>query len=212
MTLTRVIHDAAEGRYPPVDGGWHHVPQWRPDIGAVLAFTGHAVFAFDKLDADRVTELGADGYGGAHDPRIITELAGPDSTIDTLDMLTVARGSGGASGLVPRPDLAGHPRVGLARRIRHDVRIWGYPESTTVVTVSRGIAGIAELSFELDPRLRGRGAAAALLADALALLPAGELVIACVTPGNTASLRAVLRAGFVPLASIQLVELAPDRR
>lgn len=208
--LNRLIRDAAAGRYPPVDGGWHQVPQWRPDIAAVVAFTGHAVFAFDNLDTARLTELGADGYGGAHDPRIITELAGRGGAIDCLDLLTVARGTGRPSGLVPRPDLAEHPRVRLARRIRQDVRIWGYPESTalnTIVTISSGVAGLPELSFELDPRLRGRGGSGAVLADALALVPAGELALACVAPGNTASLRSLLRAGFVPLGSIQLVEL-----
>jgi hypothetical protein len=207
MTLAQVIQDAAAGSYPPVDGGWHQVPQWRPGLAAVVAFTGHAVFAFDRLDAARLTELGVDGYGGAHDPRVIADLAGPTGTIDCLDMLTAARGTGGGSGLVPRPDLAEHPRVRLARGIRRDVRVWGYPESTTVVTVASGIGGLTELSFELDPRLRGRGGSAAVLADALALVPAGELVIACVAPGNVASLRAVLRAGFVPLGSIQLLEI-----
>lgn len=207
MTLTQLIHDVTAGRYPPVDGGWHQVPQWRPDIGAVLAFTGHAVFAFDRLDADRLTELGADGYGGAHDPRIISELAGATGEIDCLDMLTARQGTGAGSGLVPRPDLVDHPRVQLAHRIRSDVRTWGYPESTTVVTISSGVAGLTELSFEMDPRLRGRGGSAALLTDALALVPAGELVIACVAPGNVASLRALLHAGFAPLGSIQLIGL-----
>lgn len=173
----------------------------------MVAFTGHAVFAFDELDAVRLTELGVDGFGGAHHPRVIAELAGPAGVIDSLDLLTVARGTGGGSGLVPRPDLVEHPRAQLARRIRGDVRIWGYPESTTLVTISSGVAGLRELSFELDPRLRGRGGAIALLADALALVPAGELVVACVAPGNVASLRALLRAGFGPVASIQLVEL-----
>jgi hypothetical protein len=208
MTLAQEIQDAAGGRYPPVDGGWHQVPQWRPGLAAVLAFTGHAVFAVDRLDAARLNELGADGYGGAHDPRVILEVAGPAGGIDCLDMLTATRGTGGGSALIPRPDLAEHPRVRLARGIRNDVRILGYPESTTVVTISSGVAGLTELSFELDPRLRGRGGSGAVLADALALIPAGELVIACVAPGNVASLRTVLRAGFVPLGSIQLLGLA----
>ena len=48
----RLLRDAADGRFPPVDGGWHRVPQWRPGLSAVLAFTGHAVFAVD----DRVSD------------------------------------------------------------------------------------------------------------------------------------------------------------
>jgi hypothetical protein len=35
-------------------------------------------------------------------------------------------------------------------------------------------------------------------------VPAGELVLSAVAPGNAASLRALLSAGFVPLGSSQL--------
>ena len=41
----------------------------------------------------------------------------------------------------------------------------------------------------------------------MAAQPAGELVLAAVAPGNVASLRALLRAGFAPLASVQLFDL-----
>ena len=40
--------------------------------------------------------------------------------------------------------------------------------------------------------------------DALATVETGELVVAAVAPGNAASLRVLLAAGFVPLGSSQL--------
>jgi hypothetical protein len=48
-------------------------------------------------------------------------------------------------------------------------------------------------------RRPGRGAGHALTA-----IPAGQLVLAAVAPGNAASVRALLSAGFIPLGSVQL--------
>jgi RimJ/RimL family protein N-acetyltransferase len=70
--------------------------------------------------------------------------------------------------------------------------------------ISRGIAGLTELSFELEDGHRGRGGGTRPVCDALTAIPAGELVLAAVAPGNAASVRALLPAGFTPLGSIQL--------
>ncbi|MGR7025903.1 hypothetical protein [Geodermatophilus sp. URMC 62] len=42
------------------------------------------------------------------------------------------------------------------------------------------------------------------MSAALDAVPEGEPVVAAVAPGNTASLRTLLRAGAVPVASVQL--------
>jgi hypothetical protein len=208
--LAGVIGGAAEGRFPGPDGGWHRVPPWRPGLEAVISFTAHAVFAVAPDITDgRLTALGADGYGGAHHPRLITALVGPDGWIDVLDMLMAGRGTGRAGvppRLVDRPDLATHPRAGFAARIRDDPRVLGYPDPhrSAVAIISRGIAGLTELSFELEPGRRGQGGGGALAADALGVVPAGQFVVAAVAPGNAASVRALLSAGFVPLGSLQL--------
>ena len=75
-------------------------------------------------------------------------------------------------------------------------------------SVSRGIAGLTEVSFEIEPGRRGQGGGARLAADALSILPEGQLALAAVAPGNTASVRALLSAGFVPLGSCQLFSRA----
>jgi L-amino acid N-acyltransferase YncA len=75
-----------------------------------------------------------------------------------------------------------------------------------LVTIARGLAGLTEISIEVATAGRGHGAA--LLCDALALVPYGDPVWACVAPGNVASLRMFLRSGFAPVASVQLVRPA----
>jgi hypothetical protein len=211
--LARIIEDAADGRFPPVDGGWRRVDPWKPGIEAVVAFTGHAVLAVQAETPDQtLVGLGADGFGGAHDPRLVAELAGPQGWIDSLDVLLARRGAGPAgsgAGLVPRPDLATHPRAQFAATNRDDPKVFGLedPHRSTVVVVARGVAGLREISFELDPDHRG-GAGTALIRDALRLISEDELVVAAAAPGNAASLRALLAAGFAPLGSLQLFRRA----
>lgn len=207
--LAAVIIGAAEGRFPDPDGGWHRVPPWRPGLEAVVSFTGHAVFAVvpDVPDA-RLAALGADGFGGASDPRLIAALAGPEGWIDCLDMLMAGRGTGGAGAppLIDRPDLATHPRARFSARIRSHSRVLGYPDPgrSALAIISQDIAGLTELGFELEPGRRGRGGGTRLAADALSMVPAGQLAVAAVAPGNAASVRALLSAGFLPLGSLQL--------
>ena len=181
--------------------------------------------------------FGVNGLGGAHDPRLIAALAGPDGWIASLDVLLAGRGTGrpGAAGAGPdgagpasagpdgagpasagprltdRPDLAAHPRVQFAARIRDQPRILGYPDlrRSALAVVSRGLGGLTELSFELEPQRRGTGSGATLISAALSTIPAGQLVIAAIAPGNAASLRAALTAGFVPLGSTQLFRRRP---
>jgi hypothetical protein len=207
--LAELISSAVSGRFPPVDGRWHRVPTWRPALEAVVSFTGHAVFAVsDDTTDDQLTALGADGFGGAHDPRLVAALAGPNGWIDSLDVLLARHGTGTASEaapLVARPDLIAHPRVSFATEHRDEVRVLGYPDPSRsiVATLSRGVGGLCELSIEVEPARRG-GAGRRLIEDAVSLVAADELVVAASAPGNAASLRALLAAGFTPLGSVQL--------
>jgi hypothetical protein len=208
--LARLITAAAAGQFPDPDGGWQRVPPWRPGLEAIISFTGHAVFAVrPDIPDERLRSLGADGFGGAHDPRLISALAGPDGWIDCLDMLLGGRGTGRPGTpprLVGRPDLADHPRARLAGRIRDQARVLGYPDKarSALATLSRGLAGLTELSFELEPARRGQRAGPDLVSAALTAVPAGQLTVAAAAPGNAASVRALLAAGFVPLGSVQL--------
>ncbi len=82
------------------------------------------------------------------------------------------------------------------------------PRRSALAVISTGIAGLTELSFELEPGHRGTGGGARLAADALSAVPSGQLAVAAVAPGNAASLRALLDAGFKPLGSLQLFRRA----
>ncbi|GAB4070544.1 hypothetical protein GCM10028777_36030 [Angustibacter speluncae] len=210
--LAQVLRDAAAGHHLPADGGWTRVPPWRDGVEAVLAFTGHAVLAVaDDVDDAVLDGLAPDGFGGAHHPRVLLALAGEDGWVDSLDVVLHARGTGGGADLVPRPDLVDHPRARHAREVRDDVRVLGRPEGgSSLVTLARGLGGLTEVSVELDPGERGSGRGTSLFVAARAAALAGEDVLASVAPGNTASLRAALRAGFVPLGSVQL--LRPSSR
>ena len=139
------------------------------------------------------------GYGGAHDPRVITTIAGPAAHIGSLDLLFVARGRGNARGgtLVPRPDLLNHPRVKYAASFKDDLDVFGFDDAarSAVVILGRGVARLSELSIELEADRPGRGEGSALAAAALAHLPRGSLVVACVASCDAASVGRFLHAG-----------------
>lgn len=207
ITARDVIVRSWRGPILPADGSWERMAPWRTGLHAVLAVTAHAaVSAPDVVTDAELDEWGADGYGGAHDPRLITRLAGPGGVIDVLDVVMVAPGTG-ASPLVPRPDLADHPRVRSAQETRDCVRVLGWPDrDDVVVTVGDSLGGLPVVSYELAPGARGAGLGTRTVAATRGLAPEGEPVVALVAPGNTPSLRAALRAGYEPVGSIQLYQ------
>jgi hypothetical protein len=197
--LLDLLHAAADGRFPPVDGGVTVVPPLGNGLECSYAFTGHAVVA-TALPAADVLARGPDGYGGSMAPDFLRWLAGPDGWLDALDATLVARGRGRGGRTPPaRPDLADHPRAAWARNVRTGVEVYG--DERGLVTLGRGLAGRCELSVEVDHGGAGAGRGRALLADALHLVPAGEPVFAAVAPGNARSLRAFLATGFTPVGS-----------
>jgi GNAT superfamily N-acetyltransferase len=88
-----------------------------------------------------------------------------------------------------------------ALRYRDEVRVWRTPDGAGHVLVGRGLAGRWETAFEVEPAARGRGLGRRLAAAATGLVPPGEQVWAQVAPGNAASLRAVLAAGYRPVCA-----------
>lgn len=199
--LAELLRAAAAGRFPAADGRVEVVPPYLPGITACVSLTGSAMVATEQ-PLRALVEVGADGFGGLGLPSVLSLLAGPGGTVDTLDALLVALGTG-RTVLPERRDLEQHPRVRHARTWRCEVSVHG--DERGLVTVSRGVGGLPELSFEVEPSWRGRGAGRALLAEALGLVPAGEPVLAAVAPGNAASLRSVLAVGFLPVGSVQLI-------
>ena len=203
---------AWRGPRDDVDGSWQRVAPWHPRAHAVVAVTGRAMITApdDVSDAD-LEALGVDGFGQAHDPRVMTRLAGPTGWVDVLDAVLLASGTGSPDPrVVPRPDLIDHPRVRHALPIRSDVRVYGFDgDDDSVLTLGVGLGGLAEMSLQVAPNRRGQGLGTVLAAAARGLVPVDEPVVACVSPANVPSLRALLSAGFDPVGSVQVY--LPDR-
>ncbi|WP_181767769.1 hypothetical protein [Streptomyces albidus (ex Kaewkla and Franco 2022)] len=204
--LLRFFLDAADGRFPPVDGGVTVTGPLARGLECSVAFTGHAVIA-TALPAGEIHRFEPDGFGASLAPDLLRHLAGSRGRIDVVDATLAARGTGGTPRLPERHDLEDHPRVRHARELRAHVRTYG--DERGLVTLAEGLAGRRELSAELHrPQAGGRRFGRSLLLDALSLVPDGEPVFAAVSPGNARSLRAFLAAGFTPLGSEVVVR--PD--
>jgi RimJ/RimL family protein N-acetyltransferase len=79
------------------------------------------------------------------------------------------------------------------------VRAFEDASGDATVILGRGLALRLEVAIEVDPAARSRGLAALALHEARKLVPNGESLFAQTSPGNAASLRALLAAGFRPI-------------
>lgn len=178
----------------------------------VLAFAGHNVVSTD-LGEDLVRGwLPDDDLSAPVQAPFLTVLSSATGRLpDNLDAVLVAPATGRPNGM----DLAEmaefaeplHPRVAAALRQRIGVRAWTCPGG--LLTLGRGVAGRWEVSVEVESALRGFGLGRGLFTAARGLLPFGETVWAQIAPGNAASMRAALAAGYRPVGAEVL--LHPDR-
>ena len=201
--MSRLLRDAAAGRFPPPDGTVTVVGQPPGHLAAVVAFTAHHVVAADVDPgevADRLAPADLSAPLSAPFLLWLGERIGREA--GSLDAVLVASSTdrADAEALV---DLDGsdHPRVLRAHRYRGDLRLLSDRQRRTVVVIGRGLAGRWEVSLEIDPSQRGAGLGRSLLSAARGVLPPGEPLFAQVAPGNAASLRAFLAAGFVPIGA-----------
>jgi len=203
--LRTMLDDAARGAFPAVDGAFDVFVPGRDGHCAIVEFTGHSVVLAD-LDPAELDAMGADGFGGASHPEIKLAIAGPDGWIGCHDAVLAAAGCGdGTPGpLAVRTDLDDHPRVVRARAHRGDVIVLG--DDTGIATLGAGLVGRTELSVELLAGVAHSAAAGRSLIEAsLRHVPSDEFVWAQVSPGNAASLRAFLAAGFRPVGAETLI-------
>jgi GNAT superfamily N-acetyltransferase len=214
--LAAILAAVAAGRYLPRDGAVTILAQPSDRDAGVFSMTGSAV-VFADTDPDWiVAQLKPGDLSAPLSAPFLAALAqrlGRGS--HSVDMVSCATALAGP----PAPDIAltaltptsadpTHPRVARALRYRDDVRAW----QTTggVVLVGRGLAGRFEVAVEVDAEYRGRGLGARLATAARHLVPAGTTLWAQVAPANAASVRAFLRAGFLPVGAEAL--LSRDRR
>ena len=189
---------------PAADGGVTIIePPDERSVG-VFAFTAHHVISAD-VDPDWVRSvLPADDLSAPLNPPFLEALAASTGRmVNNIDAVFVA---------APGPhtelelSLAGkpnHARVDRAHEHRTGVQVW--VADGGVIILGRGVAGRLEVAVEVDEPVRGRGLGRALFAAARGLVPAGQSLWAQVAPGNAASMRAVLAAGFRPIGAEALL-------
>ena len=169
-----------------------------PSGAAVAAFTGHVVVAADItrpwLDAwvsgdDFCAPIGPPFLGALED--LLGLHAG------NLDVTLRGDPLRGPPPIALTPVSAhDHPRVVRAHRFRSDVRVWSADPGLLIV--GRGLGDRWEVAFEVPEPSRNRGRGRALAAAARHLIPEPRPLWAQCAPGNAASLRALLAAGYKP--------------
>jgi len=206
--LGRLLGNAARGRPPLADGAVEFFRQPSARDAGVIAFTAHTV-VFADVDPDEPSlrgELPPEDLSAPLNPPFLTALCALTGRhVNNIDLLTVA---GSLPGPPPLPGLLetedhAHPRIVRALLHRDEVRAWTVPGGT--VLVGRGVAGRWEMAVEVDDDARGRGLGRRLALAARHLVPAGEPLWAQVAPGNAASVRALLAAGFAPMGAEALL-------
>ena len=215
--LAELLDRAAAGEFPPADGGVTVLPQPAERDAGVLGFTAHAV-VFADLDPDWIAaQLPPDDLAAPLSASFLHALGrklGRES--HSVDLLTCAEPLDGppdpALGLAELPaatvgGVQSHPRVIRALRYRDEVRVW--QADGGLVSLGCGLAGRLEVSVEVEPGSRGAGLGRRLATAARHLVPGGAPLWAQIAPGNAASVRAFLGAGFRPVGAEALLA-GPD--
>ncbi len=202
--LLQIMLDAANGRPPTPDCSVELLPPPPCPVHAVLAFTAHSYVAA-PVEPERLrAHLRPDYPGAATEPAFLVWLAGElDRRAGQLDMVLAASHLDGPPplDLERRDDLAAHPRLARANRYRDQLRVFADRDGGGVLLLGRGLAGRWEVAFEVERDRRDRGLGRALAIAARHLVPRDQPLFAQVTPGNVASVRVLLAAGYAPIAS-----------
>jgi GNAT superfamily N-acetyltransferase len=202
MSLAALLDAAARGVHPPPDGRVEVVPSPPGLADAVVAFTAHTVVAAD-VDAEAVVaQLPAESLSAPLQPPFLSWLAGRlHSETGSLDALLVAGRATAPEVELVEVDHTDHPRLRRAHRYRSDLRVYAPAGGGALLIVGRGLAGRYEVSIEVESDRRGEGLGRLLAQAARALVPAEQGLFAQVAPGNAASLRAFLAAGYRPIGA-----------
>jgi hypothetical protein len=200
--LAHLLREAASGRFPSADGSISVMAGVNGVAAAVVAFTNHNIIATDLSASEVIAHLPSNDPGAAMNPGFLAWLGERLDAWPYAPDIVLAASPGEPDplfSLIERNDLEDHPRVQLAKRYRREVRVYSDKEDRGLVTFGRGLAGRREVSIEVKPQDRSLGLGR-MLALAVRSLVAGT-DFASVSPGNAASLRAFLAAGFQPICS-----------
>jgi hypothetical protein len=207
--LAVLLDEAAHGRFPEPDGAVHVLPPLPGALDALVSFTGTFALAGAVSQAEVDARVPRGEFSIPMSAAFVSwvcERLGARAA--THDAVLVALSPGTESDQAAEPvaaveavELSDHPRVQRALRYRRDVRAYATADGRGIVVLGRGITGRWEIAFEVDETARGAGLGRALATAGVGMLPVGTPVWAQVAPGNAASLRAVVAAGFRPVGA-----------
>lgn len=202
-SLRAILAAAAAGLPPAADGRVQVVPAPTGCVAAIVGFTGHHVIAAD-VPADWVrTQCPRWAFEAPFGPAFVSAVAQRlAAKPGTLDLVLVADGTR-PTGLALEP-LAREAAARLladAPNPRSSTAVYQTPDGRGHLVLGRGLEGRWEVAIEVEPEARGRGVGRGLALAARGMVEPGEPVFAQVAPGNVASVRAALAAGFRPFAA-----------
>ena len=210
-TLAAILRAAEQGTFPPPDLTVSVVPPPSDREYCVVSFTGHIVIAADVDPAWVAERVPPGDLCAPTNPPFLSaleELTG--RRVSALDAMLLAPAltdeaerTAATAGLTELHDLD-HPRVDRAWRYRDDVRVYVDAHEGLVLT-GRGLADRLECAIEVPPNARRQGHGRRLALASRALIPSTASIWAQVTPGNAASLRTFLAAGYKPIGSEALL-------
>jgi hypothetical protein len=201
--LPQLLQSAALGQFPPADGEVEVLPPPPGPADAVLAFTAHHVVAAD-VDPEWVAQtLRSDDVGAPMKVEFLTLVArrlGVEAGMLDVVLAAVGGPSRPEFDLVDAEEEFVHTRLARARRYRSEVRCLR-DDRGGLLTIGNGLAGRVEVSIEVEAAAQGIGLGSKLARSALGIVGPGTAVFAQVSPGNVASLRCFLAAGYRPIGA-----------
>lgn len=201
--MSEVFEALGRGEPPPTDGLVRVQPSPEGPSDVVCAFTAHTVVAAGVGEREIRARLVPGDLGAPMEAGFLCwlgeRLGAPPGMLDIV-LLASDRACG------PQVEVVSHSgvssaRVERARRYRRSVEVFGDTRGRGIGVIGRGLAGRWEVAVEVLPEHRNRGLGRSLFAAARKLVPGHEPLFAQVSPGNSASLRAVLAAGHRPVGS-----------
>lgn len=210
-TLAAILRAVERGVFPPPDLGVSIVPPPSGRESCVISFTGHIVIAADVDPAWVAERVPPGDLCAPTNPPFLSDLEEfTGRRVSALDAMLLAPAltdpaerAAATAGLTELTDLD-HPRVDRAWRYRDEVRVYVDAHGGLVLT-GRGLAERLECAIEVPPDARLQGHGRRLARAARALIPPTASIWAQITPGNAASLRTFLAAGYKPIGSEALL-------
>jgi GNAT superfamily N-acetyltransferase len=199
--LAVALESAGRGEFPEADGAIEVLPPPPGRAMAVVAFTAHFMVASSAAEEWIRAQLPPDDLLAPMSPRFLTALGAKlDRQDGGIDLLLAARSLQGRTTLRETTG-EGRPRVTPGEAHRDQVRVFTDPTRAATIILGRGLASRIEVAIEIDPKRRNQGIARQALTEARRVLGPGQLLFAQTAPGNAASIRTLLTAGFRPIGS-----------